>query len=131
MVPKPKQEQDECDRRNFQLNAKVVYTLLCSINRNEYNRICQYKSAKKIWRLLEITRKGTNQVKGSKITLLVHTYELFFMKDNETIVKMITRFIDIVIRPRATAPFDSFPATAPFDSCPLGVSTDSCPTSAP
>ena len=131
MVPKPKQEQDECDRRNFQLNAKVVYTLLCSINRNEYNRICQYKSAKKFWRLLEITRKGTNQVKGSKITLLVHTYELFFMKDNETIVKMITRFIDIVIRPRAMAPFDSFPATAQFDSCRLGVSIDSCPASAP
>ena len=70
-------------------------------------------------------------MKGSKITLLVHTYELFFMKDNETIVKMITRFIDIVIRPRAMAPFDSFPATAPFDSCRLGVSIDSCPASAP
>ena len=27
MVPKPKQEWDECDRRNFQLNAKAVYTL--------------------------------------------------------------------------------------------------------
>ena len=27
MVPKPKQEWDESDRRNFQLNAKIVYTL--------------------------------------------------------------------------------------------------------
>ena len=26
MVPKPKQEWDECDRRNVQLNAKAVYT---------------------------------------------------------------------------------------------------------
>ena len=40
MVPKPKQESDERDRRNFQLNAKVVYTLQCSMDRNEYNRIC-------------------------------------------------------------------------------------------
>ena len=46
--------------------------------------------------LLEITHKGTNQVKESKINLLVHSYELFFMKDNETIIEMIIRFTDIV-----------------------------------
>ena len=62
----------------------------------EMNRICQCKSAKEIWRLLEITHEGTNQVKESKINLLVHNYELFFMKENETIVEMITRFTDIV-----------------------------------
>ena len=48
MVPKPMQEWDKRDRRNFQLNAKVVYTLQCSMDRNEYNRICQCKSAKEI-----------------------------------------------------------------------------------
>ena len=48
---------------------------------NEYTRICQYKSAKKIWRLLEITHEETNQVKESKINLLVHNYELFSMKE--------------------------------------------------
>ena len=78
MVPKPKQEWDERDRRNFQLNTEVVYTLQCFMNKNEYNRICQCKSTKEIWRLLEITREGTNQVKKSKINLLVHSYELFF-----------------------------------------------------
>ena len=96
MVSKPKQEWDQHDRRNFQLNARVVYTLQCVIDKNEYNRICQYKSAKEIWRLLEVTHEGTNQVKESKINLLVHSYELFFMKDNETIIEMITRFTDIV-----------------------------------
>ena len=97
MVPKPKQEWDQHDRRNFQLNARMVYTLQCVIDKNEYNRICQYKSAKEIWRLLEVTHEGTNQVKESKINLLVHSYELFFMKDDETIVEMVTRFIDIVM----------------------------------
>ena len=96
MVPKPMQEWDKRDRRNFQLNAKVVYTLQCSMDRNEYNRICQFKSTKEIWRLLEITHEGTNQVKESKINLLVHSYELFFMKANETIVEIITKFTDIV-----------------------------------
>ena len=97
MVSKPKQEWDQHDRRNFQLNARVVYTLQCVIDKNEYNRISQYKSAKEIWRLLEVTHEGTNQVKESKINLLVHSYELFFMKDDETIVEMVTRFIDIVM----------------------------------
>ena len=80
LVPKPKQEWNELDRRNFQLNAKTIYTLQCSMNKNEYNIICQCKSAKEIWRLLEITHEGTNQVKESKINLLVHSYELFLRK---------------------------------------------------
>ena len=36
MIPKPKQEWDECDRKKIQLNAKVVYTLQCAMDRNEY-----------------------------------------------------------------------------------------------
>ena len=66
------------------------------MDRNEYNRICQCKSDKENWRLLKTTHKGTNQVKELKINLLVHSYELFFMNDNKTIVEMITRFINIV-----------------------------------
>ena len=66
------------------------------MDKNEYNRICQCKSAKEIWRLLEITHEGTNQVKESETNLLVHNYEFFSMKETETIVEMITRFIDIV-----------------------------------
>ena len=66
------------------------------MDRNEYNIICQCKLVKEIWRLIEITHEGTNQVKKSKINILVHNYELFVMKENETIVEMITRFTDIV-----------------------------------
>ena len=71
------------------------------MDKNEYNRICQCKSSKEIWRLLEINHERTNQVKESKINLLVHSYELFLMKDNETIVEMITRFTDMsmVLKP--------------------------------
>ena len=57
MVPKPKQEWDEYDGINFQLNYKAVYTLQSSMDRNEYNRICQCKLAKEIWRFLEITHE--------------------------------------------------------------------------
>ena len=57
MVPKPKKEWNELDRINFQFNAKAVFTLQCAMDRNEYNRICQYKLVKEIWRLLEITHE--------------------------------------------------------------------------
>ena len=67
------------------------------MGRNECNRICQCKLVKKIWRLLEITHEGTNEVKESKINLLVHNYELFSMKENETIVEIITRSTNIVV----------------------------------
>ena len=43
-----------------------------------------------------LIHEGTNQVKESKINLLVHNYEFFSMKETETIVEMITRFTDIV-----------------------------------
>ena len=40
IVPKLKQEWNELDTRNFQLNAKVVFALQCTMDENEYNRIC-------------------------------------------------------------------------------------------
>ena len=45
---------------------------------------------------MEVTHEGTNQVKDSKINMLVHKYELFKMKSDETIMCMFTRFTDIV-----------------------------------
>ncbi|GAV77013.1 UBN2 domain-containing protein, partial [Cephalotus follicularis] len=46
--------------------------------------------------LLEITYEGTNQVKESKISMLVHEYELFVMHDNECISDIFSRFTTII-----------------------------------
>ncbi|GAV72469.1 UBN2 domain-containing protein, partial [Cephalotus follicularis] len=43
-----------------------------------------------------VTYKGTNQVKESKISMLVHEYELFLMHDNESISDMFTHFTTII-----------------------------------
>ncbi|GAV86403.1 UBN2 domain-containing protein, partial [Cephalotus follicularis] len=43
-----------------------------------------------------VTYEGTNQVKESKISMLVHEYELFLMHDNESIGDMFTRFATII-----------------------------------
>ena len=59
MVSKPKHEWNELDRKKVQLNVKSVFILHCAIDRNEFNCIWQCKSAKEIWRLLEITHEGT------------------------------------------------------------------------
>ena len=64
MVPKSKQEWDKRDRRNVQLNDRVVYTLQYVVDKNEYNRVCQCKSAKEIWRLLKVTDEQKFQVKN-------------------------------------------------------------------
>ena len=52
--------------------------------------------AKEVWRILEITHEETNQVKDSKVRILVKDYEMFKMKPNESIVEMFTRFTDVV-----------------------------------
>ena len=49
-----------------------------------------------IWHTLEITHEGTSKVKDSKINFLMHNFDLFYMKPNETIGDMYTRFIDVV-----------------------------------
>ena len=78
-----------------QLNAKAMNILYCVLDANEFNRISICTSAKKIWDILEVTHKETNQVKESKINMLVHKYELFKMEPNESISNMFTRFTDI------------------------------------
>ena len=70
--------------------------ILCNALWIEMN-IIQYVNANRLKKFGScLIHEGTNQVKESKINLLVHNYELFFMKDNETIVEVITRFTDIV-----------------------------------
>ncbi|GAV66030.1 UBN2 domain-containing protein [Cephalotus follicularis] len=93
---KPENKFNDNDFRILQLNSKAKHVLFCAIGQNEFNRISSYDSAKEMWDLLEVTYEGTNQVKESKISMLVHEYELFLMHDNECISDMFTRFTTIV-----------------------------------
>ena len=70
--------------------------MYCALDINEFNRISTYNLAKEIWDRLEVTHEETSQVKESKISILVHKYELFKMKPNESISGIYTQFIDIV-----------------------------------
>ncbi|GAV79558.1 UBN2 domain-containing protein, partial [Cephalotus follicularis] len=94
--PKPENEYNDNDFRMLQLNSKAKHVLFCAVGPNEFNRISSCDSAKEIWDLLEVTYEGTNQVKESKISMLVHEYELFMMHNDECISDMFTRFTTIV-----------------------------------
>ncbi|GAV65924.1 UBN2 domain-containing protein, partial [Cephalotus follicularis] len=94
--PKPENEYNDNDFMMLQLNSKAKHVLFCAVGPNEFNRISSCDSAKQMWDLLEITYEGTNQVKESKISMLVHEYELFVMHDNECISDMFSRFTTII-----------------------------------
>ena len=93
---KPKNELDDNDRRMAQLNAKAINALYYALSVSKFNRISSYTSTKEIWDRLEVTHEGINQVKETKINMLVHKYELFKMGPNETITSIYTRFTNIV-----------------------------------
>ena len=84
------------ERRNMEINTKATNTLICALSLEEFNRVSTCKIAKEISDKQKVTHKGTNQVKETKINLLVHDYELFTIKEDESIKDMYTRFNDIV-----------------------------------
>ena len=94
-IPKSIIEYTDLDKRLLSIDAKTMNTLYCALNRSEFNRISSCKNARDIWHALEVTHEGTNQVKESKIDMLVHQYELFKMLQNESITSMFTRMTSI------------------------------------
>ncbi|XP_057971446.1 uncharacterized protein LOC131160121 [Malania oleifera] len=52
-------------------------------------------TAKEMWEKLQVTYEGTSQVKKSKIYMLVKEYEMFKMKESDSITFMFTQFTHI------------------------------------
>ncbi|KAI0516137.1 hypothetical protein KFK09_008809 [Dendrobium nobile] len=72
------------DERDLaQLNAKYLNYFFCALKSEDYMRVSTYKT-------------GTNEVKQSRLNILLHNYELFRMKPHESISDMYTRFTQIV-----------------------------------
>ncbi|XP_070026001.1 uncharacterized protein LOC142182074 [Nicotiana tabacum] len=89
-------EYNDADRKTLEKNFRAKKILVCGIGPDEYNRISAYQSAKEIRENLQTAREGTTQVKQSKINMLTTEYELFRMKDDESIQDMHTRFTSII-----------------------------------
>nr|XP_016454540.1 PREDICTED: uncharacterized protein LOC107778756 [Nicotiana tabacum] len=80
----------------IQVNAKVKNLLYNAISREEYVKISNYDITKEMWDKLEVTYGGTSKVKETHINMLVHDYELFQIKDGESIEEMFVRFSKII-----------------------------------
>ncbi|KAL5576060.1 hypothetical protein UlMin_017759 [Ulmus minor] len=91
LVEKSKSEWNDIDKKQISINAKAMNILFCALSMEEFNRIRSCKTAKDIWNTLEVTHEGTNQVKESKISMLVHKYELFKMKHDESIKQILPK----------------------------------------
>ncbi|XP_009770184.1 uncharacterized protein [Nicotiana sylvestris] len=79
-----------------QVNAKARNLLYNVISGEEYEKISSCDTTKEIWDKLEVTYEGTNKVKETHINMLVHGYELFQMKQGESIKEIFTRFNKII-----------------------------------
>jgi len=62
----------------------------------EYDRTQECKTAKEIWDTLKTHHEGTSHVKETRIDIGVRKFELFEMKETETIDKMYGRFTIIM-----------------------------------
>ena len=94
-VPKEPKEFNSYDFRKMEKNAKAKKLLYFGLGPDEYTRISEWETVKDIWNALQIAHEGTNQVKQSRIELLVRKYELFEMSNEETVMNMYTRFTHI------------------------------------
>ncbi|XP_070055108.1 uncharacterized protein [Nicotiana tomentosiformis] len=95
-VPKSRKEYSDTDRKSIEKNFRAKKILVCGIRPDEYNRISACQSTKEICEALQIAHEGTTQIKQSKIDMLTTEYELFRMKDDESIQDMHTRFTSII-----------------------------------
>ena len=82
--------------RVYELDSKAMSILDCGYNRTEYNRISLCTTSTEIWTRLEVTHKGTDEVKQTRITTLNRVYENFKMIPGEDIDSFFTRFADNV-----------------------------------
>jgi len=94
-VAKRPEEFDSEDFKKMDKNAKAKKLLYFGLGPYGYTRISECESIKEIWNALRVAHEGTNQVKQSRIELLMRKYELFEMSNKETVMDMYTRFTHI------------------------------------
>ena len=60
-------------------------------------RLFHIDSAKEIWGRLQILQKGIDQVNETKISMLVHQYEMSKMLEHENTYEMTTKFMHYIL----------------------------------
>jgi len=77
LVPKECDEMKDDEKRKVQDDKKVKNILTSSLSFDEFFHIARCKSAKEIWKMLEVTHEGTADVRRARKHTLVSEYETF------------------------------------------------------
>ncbi|VFQ97989.1 unnamed protein product [Cuscuta campestris] len=96
LVPKTEDEFGAEDIKKVENYAKAINMLYCAVNPDDYRKISCCTTAKEMWDKLEVTYKGTDQVREAKIDFLTQEYEMFRMKEGKKIDDMFDRFSKII-----------------------------------
>ena len=76
----------------YKKHHKIRGSLVLAIPRAEYIKMSDKSTAKAIFASLYANYEDSKKVKQAKALILVHQYELFKMKDDESIKEMHSRF---------------------------------------
>nr|XP_018623550.1 uncharacterized protein LOC108943686 [Nicotiana tomentosiformis] len=80
----------------IQFNVEAQNLIYNAISGEEYEKISSCDTTKEMWDKLEVGYEGTSKVKETQINMLVHDYELFRMKEGESIEEVFERFSKII-----------------------------------
>ena len=80
----------------YKKHHKMRGILVASISRTEYMKMSKKSIAKAMFASLCANYEGSKKVREAKALMLVHQYELFKMKDDESIEEMYSRFQTLV-----------------------------------
>ncbi|XP_073225551.1 uncharacterized protein [Cicer arietinum] len=93
---KPQAQWTADENAKVLLNSKAHLFLTCALCREEYDRVEECKNAKELWDTLRIHHEGSSHVKEARIDMGVRDFELFEMKEDETIDEMFSRLTIIL-----------------------------------
>jgi hypothetical protein len=93
---KPRSLWTDNEKKQVQLDFNAKNILISALGKDEFYRVSQCKSSKEIWETLQVTHEGTNEVKRARLNTLLREYELFSMRQNESIDDVQKRFTHIV-----------------------------------
>jgi len=100
------EEGDAIDRKKHTPAQKKLYKkhhtirglLVTAIPKAEYMKMSDKSTAKAMFASLCANYEGSKKVREAKAFMLVHQYELFKMKDDESIEQIYSRFQTLVSR---------------------------------
>src|SRR4051812_21232477 len=95
---KPQAQWDEKDEKNYAYDWKARNMIITSLGVDEYFLVSHCQTAKAMWDALQVAHEGTNDVKLARINTLTQEFDIFHMKQGETVAEMQKIFSHIINR---------------------------------